>query len=124
MHPLELCYCNLLLRIPLFFQMTHALVASGCANKPPIDVIGSSSSSSHSCIQPSLGSVGCRWSSSPPCLGRYLQRHRVCVVPFNSVPSSLLSMYELRRRSVTIRGGDQLGVNLALVSYELSSFES
>ena len=85
--------------------------------------MGLSSSSSHSHIQPSLGAVGCRWSNSPPFLGMYRRKCRACAVPFSSVPSNLLSVYEFKRQSVTIWGGDQFRVSLALVSYVMSSFE-
>src|SRR6266481_168510 len=104
------------------FEGMHALVASGLPNSPPIASIASSSLS-HSHIQSGAASVASVWPSGPSRLGMNRRRRRAWVVPSRSVPSSLHSVYEFSKWSVTVRGGDQRGINLALVSYVVSSHE-
>src|SRR6266481_7093782 len=111
-----------LLHIPLFFQVMYVHVTSSSPNSPCISAKVSSSSSSSHCIIAGVWVVPtCR--VSPSCGGMYRQRHRACIVPFSSVPSSRQSVYELSSRSMIILGGDQRGNSLAFVSYFMSSFE-
>src|SRR6266481_7179486 len=88
------------------FEETCVLITFGFSNSSSIASMASSSSS-HSHIQPRSVSGLCAWLSGPSRLGMNLQRCQACVVLFMSVPSSLHSVYEFNRWSVTILGGDQ-----------------
>src|SRR6266481_974456 len=111
-----------LFHIPLFFQVTYIHITSSSPNSPCISAKVSSLSSSSHCIIARVSVVPACW-VSPSCGGMYRRRHRACIVPFSSMPSSQQSVYKLSSRSVIILGGDQWGNSLAFVSYVTSSFE-